>query len=318
MKIAVNTSISIGDLDFSALEELGETVYFRDPSKEELIAAAADCDAIMINKELITEEVLAACPRIKYIGVFATGYNVVDLEACRKRGITVTNVPGYSTNSVAQHVFALVLSIFDKIREYASSVDAGDWVKSKTFNYFPWPTRELNGKTFGILGYGSIGKAVAKIADAFGMNVVVSTRTFPQNCPYKVVGLDELLAVSDILTLHCPLTAATDKIINAQTLSKMKDGAVLINTARGGLLDEAAVRAALDCGKLAAAGVDVVTVEPMRPDNPLLNAKNCVITPHVAWCPLEARIRLLDVATENLRAYINGSPQNVVSAANRV
>lgn len=312
MKIAVNTSISIGDLDFSGFEKLGEIVYFRDPSKEELIAAAADCDAIMINKEIITEEVLDACPRIKYIGVFATGYNVVDLEACRKRGITVTNVPGYSTNSVAQHVFALVLAIYDKIREYTSSVDAGDWVKSKTFNYFPWPTFELSGKTFGILGYGSIGKTVAKIAEAFGMNVVVSTRTFPKNCPYKVAGLDELLAESDILSLHCPLTPATDKIINASTLAKMKNGAVLINTARGGLLDEAAVRAALDSGKLSAAGIDVVTVEPMRPGNPLLNAKNCLITPHVAWCPLEARIRLLDVALDNLRGYLRGEPKNVV------
>lgn len=313
MKIAVNTSISIGDLNFSELEKLGEVVYFRDPSKEELIAAASDCDAIMINKELITEEVLAACPKIKYIGVFATGYNVVDLEACRKRGITVTNVPGYSTNSVAQHVFALILAVFDKIREYTSSVDEGDWVKSKTFNYFPWPTFELNGKTLGILGYGSIGKAVAKIGEAFGMNVVVSTRTYPKNCPYKVVGFSELLAVSDVLTLHCPLTAATDKIINEKTLAEMKDGAVLINTARGGLLDEAAVRAALNSGKLAAAGVDVVTVEPMREDNPLLHAKNCLITPHVAWCPLEARIRLLNVATQNLKDYIEGRANNVVS-----
>lgn len=313
MKIAVNTSISIGDLNFSELEKLGEVVYFRDPSKEELIAAASDCDAIMINKELITEEVLAACPKIKYIGVFATGYNVVDLEACRKRGITVTNVPAYSTNSVAQHVFALVLAIFDRIREYTSSVDAGDWVRSKTFNYFPWNTYELSGKTFGILGYGSIGKAVAKIAEAFGMKVVISTRTFPQNCPYEVVGFEKLLEVSDILTLHCPLTAATDKIINADSLSKMKDGAVLINTARGGLLDEAAVRAALDGGKLAAAGVDVVTVEPMRPDNPLLHAKNCLITPHIAWCPLEARIRLLNIATQNLKDFIEGRANNVVS-----
>lgn len=313
MKIAVNTSISIGDLDFSELEKLGEVVYFKDPTKEELISAAADCDAIMINKENITEETLAACPKIKYIGVFATGYNVVDLEACRKRGVTVTNVPGYSTNSVAQHVFALILSIYDKIREYASSVEAGDWVKSKTFNYFPWPTYELYGKTLGILGYGSIGKAVAKIADAFGMNVVISTRTMPKECKFRVTGLEELLSVSDILTLHCPLNASTDKIINARTLSLMKDGAVLINTARGGLLDEAAVKAALESGKLAAAGVDVVTVEPMRADNPLFKAKNCIITPHVAWCPLEARIRLLKTAEENFKAYLKGKPVNVVS-----
>ncbi len=314
MKIAINTSISTGDLDFSPLEELGEAVYFRDPSKEELIATAADCDAIFINKELITEEVLAACPKIKYIGVFATGYNVVDLEACRKRGITVTNVPGYSTDSVAQHVFALMLAVSDKICKYTSSVAAGDWVKSKTFNYFPWQTFELRGKTLGILGYGSIGKTVAKIADAFGMKVLVSTRTYPKNCPYEVVDLHGLLSRSDIITLHCPMTAATDKIINANTLAELKDGAVLINTARGGLVDEAAVRAALDCGKLSAYCADVVTAEPMRADSPLLNAENCLITPHVAWCPLEARIRLLNIAVQNFRGYIEGRPQNVVTA----
>ncbi len=313
MKIAVNTSISTGDLSFSALEELGELVYFRDAPTEELKVLAADCDAIMINKEEITEELLAACPKVKYIGVFATGYNVVNLAACRKRGITVTNVPGYSTNSVAQHVFALLLALYDKIREYTSSVDSGDWVKSRTFNYFPWPTYELYGKTFGILGYGSIGKAVAKIADAFGMNVVVSTRTPPKDCPFKVTDFAELLRVSDVLTLHCPLNSATDKIINERTLSLMKDGAVLINTARGGLIDEAAVRKALDSGKLSGAGVDVVTYEPMRADNPLLGAKNCLITPHVAWCPLEARRRLLQIATDNLKSYLLGSPVNVVS-----
>lgn len=313
MKIAVNTSISIGDLNFSGLEKLGELVFFRDPSTEELIKAAADCDAIMINKEQITEEVLAACPKVKYIGVFATGYNVVDLEACRRHGVTVTNVPGYSTNSVAQHVFALILAIYDKIREYTDSVDAGDWVRSRTFNYFPWATYELNGKTLGILGYGSIGKAVAKIADAFGMNVVISTRTPPKGCPYKVVNFEELLRVSDILTLHCPLNAGTNKIINEHSLSLMKDGAVLINTARGGLIDEGAVKAALESGKLAAAGVDVVTVEPMLADNPLLNAKNCLITPHIAWCPLEARQRLLEIAVDNLKGFIEGKPINVVS-----
>lgn len=313
MKIGVNTSISIGDLDFSELEKLGETVRFRDPCKEELIAAARDCDAIFINKEQITEEVIAACPKIKYIGVFATGYNVVDLNACRKRGITVTNVPGYSTDSVAQHVFALLLAVYDRIREYTLSVDAGDWVKSKTFNYFPWGTYELSGKTLGIVGYGSIGKTVARIAEAFGMNVVVCTRTPPVNCKYKVTDLNGLLGESDIVTLHCPLTAATDKMINAAALAEMKKGATLINTARGGLVDERAVREALNSGKLGAYCADVVTFEPMRADSPLIGAPNCLITPHVAWCPLEARIRLLDIATRNFKEYLKGTPVNVVS-----
>lgn len=314
MKIALDiAAITNGDVDFRPFEELGETVFFAEPARAELYSLAADCDAIIINKVVIDREFLQACPRIKYVGVFATGYNVVDIEACRERGITVCNVPGYSTNSVAQHVFALILSLYGRIPEYAASVSAGDWVKSHTFCYFPWETHEIYGKTIGILGYGNIGRAVAKIASAFGMEVVVSTRTKPSDCPYRLLPFEEMLKVSDIVTLHCPQTRETEKIINARTISLMKDGAQLINTARGGLVDEVALRRALDCGKLSGAGVDVVSVEPMSADNPLLGAKNCIITPHIAWVPQETRFRLLHIAAENLKRYLEGNPQNVVS-----
>ena len=314
MKIAIDTAaVTNGDLGFEEFEKLGECVYFGVVPREELFALAADCDAILVNKVPVDGALLDACPKIKYVGVFATGYNVIDIEACRKRGVTVSNVPNYSTNSVAQHVFALILSLYGKIPEYAASVAAGDWIKSKTFTYFPWGTFEVYGKTLGVLGYGNIGKTVAKIASAFGMNVVISTRTKPQNCPYKVVSLEDMLGVSDIVTLHCPQTPATEKIINEKTISLMKDGAILINTARGGVIDEYAVRKALDSGKLSGVGVDVLSAEPMSAENPLYGAKNCIITPHIAWVPQEARIRLLQVSAENLRKFIEGNPQNVVS-----
>ncbi len=314
MRIVIdNAAFSGDDIHFDDFKALGEVVYINEPTRAELYAAAAGCDAIIVNKVVIDREFLDACPTIKYVGVFATGYNVVDTALCRERGVTVCNVPGYSTDAVAQHVFALMLSIFGQIPRYAASVAAGDWTRSRTFCYFPWRTFELAGKTIGILGYGSIGRAVAKIAEAFGMNVAVSTRTPPKDCPYKLLPLEEMLAVSDVVTLHCPLNASTGGIINSRTIAMMKDGAVLINTARGGLVDEEALRAALESGKLSAAGLDVVAAEPMRADNPLLKAKNCLITPHIAWAPLETRLRLLKIAAENLRLFMEGKPQNVVN-----
>lgn len=314
MKIVIDSAaFSSGDINFDDFKALGEVVYINEPTREELFATARGCDAIIVNKVIIDRAFLDACPSIKYVGVFATGYNVVDTALCRERGVTVCNVPDYSTNAVAQHVFALILSIYCRIPDYVASVAAGDWTKSRTFCYFPWRTYEIAGKTIGILGYGNIGKAVAKIAAAFGMNVVISTRTKPENCPYKVLSFEEMLAVSDIVTLHCPLNAATEKIINGHSISLMKDGATLINTARGGLVDEEALRAALESGKLSAAGVDVISEEPMKPDNPLLGAKNCLITPHIAWVPLETRRRLLKIAAENLKGFLEGNPQNVVN-----
>ncbi len=312
-----NAAFSSEDIDFDDFKALGEVSYINEPTREELYAAARDCDAIIVNKVKIDKEFLNACPTVKYVGVFATGYNVVDTDECSKRGVTVCNVPDYSTNAVAQHVFALMLSVYGQIPKYIASVAEGDWTRSRTFCYFPWRTYEIAGKTIGIFGYGNIGRAVAKIAGAFGMNVVVSTRTPPENCPYKLLSFEDMLGVSDVVTLHCPLTAATEKIINGRTLSLMKKSAILINTARGGLVDEEALAEALNSGKIAAAALDVVAEEPMKPDNPLLGAKNCYITPHVAWTPLETRRSLLKIAAENLKKFIQGNPQNVVNNPQR-
>lgn len=314
MKIALNTfGTADGDLDFSAFEKLGEVKIFGNLPIEEVYKLAYDCDAILLNKLVVDENLLNRCPNIKYVGVFATGYNVVDLNACRKRGITVCNVPDYSTNSVSQHVFALLLNYCGKISQYTASVAAGDWVKSPSFCYFPYPMVELTGKNFGVYGYGNIGKKVASIANAFGMNVKICTRTKPQNCPYEVVNFEQMLSSCDIISLHCPLTGQTEKLINEKTIAQMKKGAVLINTARGGLVDEYALAAALNSGKLAVACLDTVAVEPMSADSPLLKAKNCYITPHVAWAPKETREKLIAIAAQNLKAFLEGKPQNVVS-----
>lgn len=313
MKIAINTSGLGKDIDLSEFEKMGEAIYFEEVEREELFRLASDCDALIINKVVVDEALLAACPKLKYVGIFATGYNVVDIEACKRRSITVCNVPDYSTRAVSQHVFALLLNMLGAIDKYTSSVAAGDWIRSRSFTYLLCPTYELLGKTFGIFGYGNIGKAVAKIADAFGAKVIICTRTPPVNCPYPVVSREELFKTSDIISLHCPLTDATAKLINNDTLSLMKKGAVLINTARGGLVDEAALADALNSGRLAGACVDTISVEPMRADNPLFKAKNCYITPHVAWTATETRIRLVEIAAANMRAWIEGKPQNVVN-----
>lgn len=313
MKIALNTSGLGENADLSEFEKLGEIICFEEVEREELFRIVSDCDALLVNKVVVDEALLAACPKLKYVGVFATGYNVVDTAACKERGITVCNVPGYSTNPVSQHVFALLLNVLGAIDKYTASVAAGDWIKSKSFTYFPYPTYELYGKTFGVYGYGNIGKTVAKIADAFGAKVIICTRTPPQNCPYPLVSKEEIFKNSDILSLHCPMTEATANLINEQTLSLMKRNAVLINTARGGLVDEAALANALNSGLIAAACMDTISVEPMKADNPLLKAKNCYITPHIAWTAKETRERLIKIAADNLRAFKEGKPQNVVN-----
>ena len=314
MKIALCTSgMTNGDLDLSAFEKIGEVKYFGELSRKELFALVSDCEVLLINKVTVDEELLSHCPLLRYVGTFATGYNQVDINACNKRGITVCNVPDYSTNSVSQHVFALLLNFYGKITEYTASVAAGDWVKSKTFCYFPFPTRELSGKVFGIYGYGNIGKKVACIAKAFGAEVKICTRTVPENCPFECVSLETLLKTCDVVSLHCPLTEATAKMINAETLALMKKDAVLVNTARGGLVDEAALASALNVGRLAGACLDTVDVEPMAANNPLLNAKNCLITPHIAWVAKETRERLVGVAAANLAAFLSGKPQNTVN-----
>ena len=263
----------------------------------------------------ITERLLDACPNIKLICVQATGYNVVDCEACAKRGIPVTNVPSYGTAAVAQFTMALMLEMCHKVGLHNESVHNGDWCRAETFCYWLTPQMELTGKTLGIIGFGRIGQAVAKLAKAFGMEVIVYNRSQSEEGKKiaQYADLDTVLKKADFLSLHCPLFPDTEKIINAENIAKMKNGAMLINTSRGPLLDEEAVYEALESGKLRCAAVDVVSQEPIAADNPLLKAKNCIITPHMAWVSIETRQRLLDCVVENIRAFLNGKPQNVVN-----
>lgn len=282
-------------------------------SPEETIARIGDAELVICNKVLITDEVMNACPNLKYVGLLATGFNNVDIDAANAHGVTVCNAGSYSTDAVAQLVFAYILDHFERVSLYSMDVRLGKWEQSRTFSYFPYATGELRGKTLAIIGYGSIGKAVAKIADAFGMQVVISTRTQPADCPYPLVSPADAFAAADVLTLHCPLNEGTKGIVNRENLAKMKKSAVLINTARGGVVVEQDLADALNAGNLAAAYVDVLEKEPMSAETPLKNAKNCVITPHIAWTPLETRQRLAEIAEENVRAFLDGSPMRVVN-----
>lgn len=318
MKIVVldGYALNPGDLDYGCLKQFGDvTIYQHTETEAEAIERIGDADIILINKVNITETILSCCPNLKYIGVQATGYNVVDCDACARRGIPVTNVPSYGTAAVAQFTFALMLELCHRIGHHDHVVHQGKWCECDTFCF--WDTRqmELGGKTLGIIGFGRIGQAVAKLGKAFGMNIMAYSRTeYPECRAYaQYVDLDTLYAQSDIISLHCPLFPETAKMIDAASIAKMKDGAILINTARGGLLDEDAVKNALVCGKLSAAAVDVVFAEPMTQDNPLLSAPNCIITPHMAWAPTESRQRLLNCVVENISGFLNGKPQNVVN-----
>lgn len=300
-----------GDVDFSPIEKLGNVRWLRIGSEEDIIRGARGCTAVLCNKILITRRVLESLPEVKYVGVFATGYNNVDLKAAREFGVTVTNVPGYSGAAVAQHVIALILHFYSKADVYDRAVRAGEWEAQDCFSYFPYPMHEVCGKTLGIFGFGDIGKRVAKAAAALDMKVLVHTRTLPENCPYELVGEKELFSRSDVLTLHCPLTEQTEKLINKDTLALMKRGAILINTARGGLVDEDALYDALTGGRIKAAALDVLGQEPPRA-NRLIGLDNCVITPHVAWAPAETRNRLVSLAAKNLTAYMCGMPINTI------
>ena len=318
MKIAVldRCTVTNGDVVFTPIEQIGEVRYFDLLPPAEVPLAIGECEAVIVNKAKITAEVMDACPNLKFVGLFATGYNNIDVAAADERGIVVCNVPGYSTDSVAQHTVALMLHFATRADDYAASVSAGDWVKSKAFSYFKYPVYELSGKTLGVFGYGTIGRAVAKIALAFGMTVLATSRTHTSGCEGEVtfVDADTLFEQSDYLSLHCPLTPETERVVNDRTLALMKPSAVLINTARGGVTDEEAIVAALNAGKLRGAGIDVLCEEPMRDDHPYLTAKNCYVTPHVAWGSIEARTRLIDIVADNLEAYQNGKPQNCVGA----
>ena len=309
------SALNPGDLSWDVLNQFGQvTLYQKTQSEEEAISRIGDHEIVLTNKVPITESLLTACPNIKLICIQATGYNIVDTAACAKRGIPVCNVPDYGTAAVAQFTLALMLELCHRIGLHDTVVHEGKWCRSKTFCFWDTPQMELGGKTLGIIGFGRIGQATAKLAQAFGMKVITTSRTRRENdLGIEYVDMDTLLARSDFVSLHCPLFAENTKMVNGEFISRMKDGAFLINTARGGLLDEQAVADALAAGKLAGAAVDVVTEEPMKTYNPLLACPNCIITPHIAWAPKESRQRLLDCCVENIRAFLRGTPQNVVN-----
>lgn len=307
-------TLNPGDLSWEGLEKLGElTVYDRTPV-EEIVPRIGDAEYVFVNKVPITRETLEACPNLKFIGVLATGYNIVDVQAARERGVVVTNVPTYGTAAVAQFVFALLLEICHHVGHHSAEVFQGRWTTNPDWCFWDYPLIELAGKTMGIIGFGRIGRAVARLAQAFGMQVVAHNPNLSGVVDgVTMVELDELLGVSDVISLHVPLTPQTQGLINKESIAKMKDGVILINTARGQLIVEEDLKEALDAGKVYAAGLDVVSVEPIQPDNVLLSCKNVFITPHIAWAPKESRQRLMDIAVENLRQFMAGNPINVVN-----
>ncbi|MDR0889301.1 MAG: D-2-hydroxyacid dehydrogenase [Oscillospiraceae bacterium] len=303
-----------GDLCWEEFASFGDLTVYERTSAQEAAARIGDAEIAFSNKVTIGAEVFDRCPHLRFLGIFATGYNMVDLQAARAHGITVCNVPAYSTQAVAQMTFALLLEHCQRVGMHHEAVLAGQWSRAKDFCFWNAPLTELSGKTFGIVGYGAIGKSVARIAQAIGLHVLItSRREVPVPKGARFVDLDSLLRQSDIVSLHCPQTAQTVGMIDSAAICKMKDGAILLNTARGTLLDEAAVARALHSGKLGAAAVDVVSKEPIDPENPLLTAPNCIITPHIAWAAKETRARLLKISVENLRAYLDGNPVNVVN-----
>ena len=306
-----------GDLSWEGFEKLGEvTIYERTPrNAEKIIERIGDAKAVITNKTPIDRQIIKACPGIKYIGVLATGYNVVDIDAAFDRNIPVCNVPAYGTEAVAQFAIALLLEICSRVGHHSSAVAEGRWEKSEDFCFWDYPLIELAGKTLGIIGFGRIGQAVGKIAKALGMEVVAydEIRNDSGQAIGEYMSFDELLACSDVISLHCPLSEATQGMINKDSLSKMKHGVIIINNSRGPLVIEQDLAQALNSGKVYAAGVDVVSEEPIKSKNPLLTAKNCFITPHISWASKESRQRLMDIAVNNLKAFIDGTPVNVVN-----
>ena len=318
MKIVIldGQALNPGDLSWDGVRQFGQVdIYDRTESEQEAIRRIGDAEILLTNKTPVTENILAACPGIRMIGVLATGYNVVDCDAAKARNIPVCNVPCYGTAAVAQFTLALLLELCHQVGHHSVQVHEGRWTSCPNFCFWDTHQMELAGKTLGIIGFGRIGQAVARLAKAFGMKVIACSRTQYDNCRdlAEYVDLDTLYARADVISLHCPQFPETTKIINAQSIAKMKDGVILINTSRGGLLDEAAVKDALVSGKIRCAAVDVVTKEPVPQDNPLLDAPNCIITPHMAWAPIESRQRLMDCVVENIRCFLAGTPQNVVN-----
>ena len=314
MKILVTDSATVksnNDLSLEVLKTFGEVLEFDNISRQELLSNVTDVDAILTNKVVIDREVMQNAPRLRYIGLFATGYNNIDITAAKEREIVVANAGSYSTNAVAQQVISYILAHFTKISAYDEFVKQGGWLKSKCFAPLVFATNEVYEKTLGIVGYGSIGQAVERVAVALGMKVLVHTRTPREG--EKFVDFDTLLKNSDVITMHCPLTEQTKDLMNAEAFKKCKDGAFFINTARGGVVDEFALFEALKSGKLSGAAVDVLKQEPMSEDCPLLNAPNIIITPHTAWAPLKTRQRLLGIVCDNIQAFLDGNPQNNVA-----
>jgi glycerate dehydrogenase len=304
-----------GDLSWDGFRALGElTVYNRTPV-EAIIERIGDAEAVIVNKTPISRETFEVCPGIRYIGVLATGYNIVDIKAAQEWGVTITNIPAYGTAAVGQFAIALLLEICHHIGHHNKEVHEGRWEKNADWCFWDYPLIELAGKTIGIIGFGRIGQATGVIAKALGMRVIAYDEI--QNETGRAVGeyfpLETLLAQSDVISLHCPLFPSTQGIINKHTIAKMKDGVILLNNSRGALIVEQDLADALNSGKVYAAGLDVVSTEPIRGDNPLLKAKNCIITPHISWASRESRQRLMDIAVDNLRAYLNNNPQNVIN-----
>lgn len=317
MKITIldGYGMNPGDMSWAPLEELGDLTVYDRTAPEQVLERAAGSEALLTNKTVLTAETLRALPQLKYVGVLATGYNVVDIDAARELGIVVTNIPAYSTDSVVQMVFAHLLAITNRVEHYTDENRRGRWSTNPDFCYWDTPLHELSGKTFGIVGLGNIGMAVSRVARAFGMKVKAYTSKRIEELPDGVskTGLDELFATSDVVSLHCPLTESTRHLVNADRLTQMKPSAILINTGRGPLVDEKALAEALDSGRIHAAGLDVLSSEPPAADNPLLTARNCFITPHLGWATKEARERLLRIAADNLRGFITGDVRNNVA-----
>lgn len=312
MKIVVldGYAANPGDLSWAPFEQLGELVVYDRTAPEDVAARLDGAAMALTNKTVLTRELMVGAKDLKYVGVLATGYNVVDVAAARELGITVCNIPAYSTDSVAQMVFALLLEICQHVGDHSRAVHGGRWTASQDFCFWDSPLIELAGKTMGIVGYGRIGKKVAEIARCFGMKVVAWTRT-PRDP--ECVSLDELLKVSDVISLHCPLFPETQNLINRESIAKMKAGVIIINTSRGPVVNDADLAEALKSGKVNAAACDVAGVEPIPADNPLLGLENMIFTPHIAWATYEARARLMDIAVENVKAFLKGNPINVVS-----
>lgn len=315
MKIVLTDAQTVLDdlVDATALKELGEVVEYGLLKYEEVAEKIADADIVICNKTKLDSYTLRLAKNLKYIGLFATGYNNIDIDYCKEHNIAVCNAGSYSTNAVAQHTFALILEHYNNTAKYNQFVQDGKWKRSKTFSPFVYPLSELAGKTLGIVGLGSIGQAVAKIANAFEMNVIAYNRSSKEIENVEMTSLDELLSKSDIVSVHCPLNSESEHMFNKETFAKMKKGALFVNTARGGVMVEQDLFNALESEHLGGAAIDTLAVEPMEKDCVLMNVKNCIITPHIAWAPLETRVRLMNIVVDNIKNFLNGTPTNKVN-----